>query len=918
MSLWRTVVAGVRRLARNEQIGRDLADELRHFAELATEENVRRGMSRDAAERAARLEMGGVEATKAEVRAGGWEAHVEAFWNDVRYAWRGLWRAPAFTAVTVLTLALGVGANTAMFSVVNAVTLRPLPYRDADRLALVWTDDARRGLHREATALATIEDWRARARSFADVAHVMTQRVSPIRDDGTGERVRSRAAFVSGNLFATLGTSPAVGRVISAEDERTRAPVAVISHAFWQRWFGGARDVVGRPFTIDDGSRRGTTLLTVIGVMPADFFFPDRLTEIWIPATTYWQIDRERGERFQPWARHWIAVGRLAPGAVIDEARADLNRVGRALAAAHPITVPEFPGFATAVVPMLDTVASVELQSALWLLLGAVALVLLIACANVASLILGRSAARHREFAVRAALGAARGRLIRQVVAESLTLAAIGGVAGALIAAAGTRLLARAAAQFLPRLDQLSFDLRVLGFAIVASLISAIAFGIAPALRLSAANASEALREAAHVTAGRRLRRSRGLLVAGECALAVVLLAGAGLLLKSLYRLHAVDPGFDPRNVLAIRIELPSEPPPTGAELAHPETVAPSRARVWEQRMHDLVGRVEATPGVESASFIDDLFISGSGNESVSIPGRPPSEVPPGELAESLVSPELFATLRVPLLQGRFPTRDDAWQKIRALQEPDTPEPVVVNDAFVRRYFPGENPIGKRFYIDPNGRPHWYVVIGVVAGIRRQGLHREVIPQYYGPVLSTSSSRVDLLVRTSGPPLELAATIRREVSRFMPGVSIASVSTVESQLGEFSGQRRLQTWLLSAFAALAVILAAIGIFGLVHHTVSERAREIAIRVSLGASPRAVMRMVIVQGLRMPVAGILIGTAASFGVTRLLSDLLFGVAATDPLTFAAVVSALIGVGWMACYLGGRRAARLDPITVLRES
>ena len=916
MGLWRSAVAGMRRLVRNEQAGRELDDELRHFVELATEENLRRGMSREAAERAAQLEMGGIEATKAEVRGAGWEAHVEAFWSDVRYAWRGLRRAPAFTVVTVLTLALGIGANTAMFSVVNAVTLRPLPYRDAARLTLVWTDDARRGLHRENTALATIDDWRASTRSFSNVGHFMTERAAPIRDDGSGERVRSQAAYISGNLFQTLGASPAAGRAISSEDERTRAPVAVISYGFWRRWFGGASNVIGRTLTIDVGSRRGTSQLTVIGVMPADFFFPDRVTEIWVPAPPRGRIDEESADRFQPGARHWVAVGRLAPGQDIDDARGDLARIGRSLAVAHTTSVPDFPGFATTVVPILETVASVELQSTLWLLLGAVALVLLIACANVASLILGRSSARHREFAVRAAIGAGRGRLVRQVIAESLTIGAIGGVAGVLIATAGTRLLGRAAAQYLPRLDQLRFDVPVLAFAIVVSLVSAIAFGIGPALRLSTANASEALRHAAHVTAGRRLRRSRGVLVVVECALAVVLLAGAGLLLKSLYRLHAVDPGFDPRNILAVRIEFPAELPLTAADLAHPEDVGVSRAEMWEQRMNELALRLEAMPDVESASFIDDLFITGAGRNSITVPGRSADALPAGELAETFVSPQLFATLRVPLRHGRYPTRDDARQKIRALQVRDAPEPVVVNDAFVRRYFPGEHPIGKRFSIGPTGRMHWCVVVGVVADIRRQGLHRDAIPQYYGPFLSTSSSRVDLLVRTSGSPLASAPTIRKEVARLMPGVSIASVSTVESQLGAFSGQRRIQTGLLSAFAALAMILAAVGTFGLVHHMVSERTREIAIRVSLGATPLAVMRMVITQGLKMPVAGVAIGIVVSLAVTRLLSGLLFGVEATDPATFGAVVVTLIGVGGAACYLAGRRAVRLDPSSVLR--
>jgi predicted permease len=727
-----------------------------------------------------------------------------------------------------------------------------------------------------------------------------------------------------------LGVAPAIGRVISVDDDVSRAPVAVISHSFWQRWFAGTPDIIGKTITVDDASKGGLGTLSVVGVMPPGFYFPDQLTEIWTPASTYWRFTRESTERFPSWARRWTALGRLAPGASMSDARDELQTIGRQLASTYASTVPDFPGFDTSVVPILDSITGQNVQSALWMLLGAVSLVLLVGCANVANLLLARGAARQEEFALRRALGAGRGHIIRQLLTESLLLAIAGGVIGTFIAAGGTKLIASAATGFVPRINEIVVDWRVLGFALLASLVAGIAFGLGPALQLSNSDAGDALREGARGTGRVRLRRSRDLLVIAECALALVLLTGAGLLLRSLGHLNSVDPGFDPQNVLTVRIEFPTDPPPTREERAQTSATSQARARARTALASHLIDRVRALPGVTEAGFSDDLFVAGQGNSSITIPGRSVEDMG-GELNDGTLTSGFFPVLRVPLRRGRLLTNDDIERKIAALWSPVTtdlplaekerrasPEPVVVNEAFVRRFFPNEEPIGRKFCIDPTNKTYWYEIVGVVGDMHRSGLERSAIPEYFGPWFPSSNGRVDLLVRTEHEPLTLAASVRDEVRRAIPGVTVVSVSTADALLGGFSALRRLQTWLLTGFAVLAVSLAGIGVFGLVHFMVAERTREIGIRVALGATPASVTRLVLTQGMRSPVAGIAIGLAAAFALTRLLSSMLFGVGATDPLTFAAVAAVLASIAAGACWLASRRALRVDPLQALRST
>jgi putative ABC transport system permease protein len=903
----------------------ELSDEIAQYIELAAQEHMRAGLPRDEAERRAHAEFGGVESAKEGVRAAGWDGALQSIGRDVGYAFRGLRRNPGFTVVALLTLMLGIGANTAMFSVVNAVLLRPLPYHEPERVALVWTDDIHRGLHQQPTAYLTIEDWRKSARSFDGVGYYSAARTA-FTANGRA-RGRTRSAFISGNVFSLLGVRPTLGRPITTADESTGAMVAVISYGLWQRQFGGDTSAIGATIQTEDGKEGAA--YTIVGVLPREFYFPDKLTELWVPAVNYWRFRRESTERYADWARRWTAVVRLRHDVTVDDARRDLARIGNQLAATYHADVPDFPGFATTVMPMLDYVAGRNLQRALWVLLAAVTLVLLVSCANVANLLLARGAARRREFAIRRALGAGRTRVVRQLLVESVVLSVVGGALGLLVARIVTRMLVRYATSQLPRMDELALDNRVLAFAAITAVTSGILFGMVPALRVSGADAADALRGGSAL-GDTRLTRTRGWLIVAECASAIMLLCGAGLLLRSMGRLTSVDPGFDARNVLTVRVEFPPEAPPTDEERRQGLRVEPLRAQARVGRLDALIDRIAALPGVTNVGLSDDMFIAGQGHASITIPGGRSDSVAGGELNDAAASPGFFTTMRVPLRKGRYLNALDVQQKIRALWTPVTTqlsladkeqlavrEPVVVNDAFVRRYFPTEDPIGKRFCIDPTNKTYWYEIVGVVGNMRRQGQDRDAIPEYYGPYLPSPNGRADLLIRTANDPSAAASSVRAAIAQQFPGITIVNVSTADRLLGDFHAQRDFQTWVLAVFAALAAVLAAVGIYGVVHYAVAERTREMGLRVALGASPAELFRLVVVQGMRMPMLGIGLGIVGALATTRVLSHLLFGIDATDPLTFAGVVAVLVAVAAAACYVPARRAARIDPMIALRH-
>jgi putative ABC transport system permease protein len=923
MSL-RALRLGLRRLFRRDRVERELSDEVAHLFDLTVAEHERQGMSRDEAERATRLQLGGVESIKEHVRAFGWDARVDTLWRDIRHGVGGLRRQLTFTCASTLTLALGIGATTAMFSVVYGVLLRPLPYQDSRRLVLLWTDDVKRGLHNESTAYSTILDWQRETQSFADIAFFSTERATL----GTNEsRERTRTAFTSANLLPLVGVPPMNGRWLSQDDERMASPVAVISHSLWQRRFASDPDILGTPILFDDWQGKGAVrALTIVGVMPPTFFFPDRQTEIWVPATAYWRWTRESTERFPSWARRWTGIARLNPHVSVADARADLARVAARLHAVHGAGDPDFPGFAVNVVLLLDSIAGPRLQLALWLLMGAVVLVLLVACANVGNLLLARAAARQHEIAVRRALGASRLRLLQQLFVESLLLASLGGTLGVLLAAGATRLLSMGAADRLPRIDQIAVDIRVLAFAAVMTAVSSVLFGLLPALRVTDRQAAMWLKDASGLGGGPRIRRARAVLVVVECSLAVVLLVGAGLLLRSLARVHAVEPGFTTANVLVVRLEFPREPPVEGVE---PPTSGATRATARAQTLQDLLARLTVLPAVESAGFVDDMFIAGQGNESVTFPGRDPSIARAGELNEAAATSGFFSTMRVPLRQGRYLVPDDTFTKIRALWTPLEPgltlaekarravaEPVVVNEAFAGRFLAGSDPIGERFCIDPMNKTYCYEIVGVIGDMHRQGPERVVIPEYFGPLIPSGSSRADLLLRTRGDPTAAAGSVRAIVNDVIPGTLVPVITTADAAFGQFVAQRRFQTSLLTVFATLALLLAAVGIFGIVHFAVAQRMREIAVRIALGARPRDVVWLVLVGGMRLPLVGLAVGLLISIGAARVMSQLLFGIGATDLVTVVAVAATLTGAALAACYAPARRAARLDAVAALR--
>lgn len=920
----RRIVVGVRRLISRETVDRELDDEVHQYIDLAIEEHLKAGLSRGEAERAARIAFGGVENVKEQLRSAGWDSALSTIWQDVRFAVRMLGRSRAFTAVTLATIVVGIGANTAMFSVVRAVMLRPLPYAHPEQLVMLWSESEARGLHEGPTAYQTAVDWRTSSRSFVDLA-TFSATTAAVMDE---PRERLTGVYASANLFPLLGVGPALGRVFTPREQDDRVTSVVLSHALWQRRFGGDSSVVGKTLRLDDSDKGGLPSLTVVGVMPESFAFPDRQTQFWVPATLYWRWERERTERFPSWARRWSVVGRLASGVSPAAARRELEAVGTRLNAEYPTTVPDFPGFVPRVVGLLDQVTGPQLQSTLWLLLGAVGLVLLIACANVAHLLLARGATRQHELATRRALGASRARLVRQMMVESLVLAVIGGVLGVGVAVVVTRTLGTIVATEIPRFDELRVDAGVVLFAVLASLATGIAFGTIPALSVTRVSPGAALKEGGRSGNSARRRNTSGLLVVAECSLAVVLLVGAGLLLRSLAQLHGVDAGFKTERVLSLRVAFPRERSISAAEARTTPNADQVVASEREAALTAMLDRLATTTGVERAAFADDILIRGDADESITFPGR--TDAPVGQLYTSSVSPELFETLDIPLRSGRRLTRADAATKIRALwgslsnprlsldqqSRVALAEPVVVNEAFVRRFFPGQDPVGKRFCVDPNSnKTYWYEIVGVVGDMHRQSLERQPIPEYFQTLLPRASA--ELLVRTRADPLSLTPSVRRLVAEALPGSIVLDVTTLDRRMGDLSAQRRFQTSLLTAFALLAVLLAAIGVYGIVHYAVAERWRELGVRAALGAAPGDLFRDVVRRGMTFPVIGLTVGLAVAAGTSRLLTNLLFGIGRSDPVTIATAVGMLSAAAMVACYLPARRAARVDPIIALRS-
>ncbi|HEX8161816.1 MAG TPA: ABC transporter permease [Pyrinomonadaceae bacterium] len=805
---------------------------------------------------------------------------MRTFWQDIRYGVRVLLKSPGFAAVAVLVVALGIGANTAIFSVVNAVLLRPLPFESPERLVRVFGTNPQRNSFSRPYSYLNFSDLRAQNGSLEGLA-AYTATSAALSGAETPEQITGVVA--SGDIFRVLKTKPLAGRLLVPEDEKPGGtPVAVISHGLWQRRFGADPSVVGRLIRLDGRERE------IVGVTPADFRF-----EFVTDAADFWTPIDPQASGFQSRGAIFLEViGRLKPGVSIAQAQADMSGVMGRLQQAYPNPN---AGIGIRLSGAREELVG-DLRPTLLVLLGAVGFVLLIACANVANLLLARASGRGREMAVRVALGASRGRIVRQLLTESTLLACSGGLLGLLFAVWGVSLLSSFIPADVPRFDETSLDLRVLGFTLAASVVTGLLFGLAPAIRSSKLDMNEALKEGGRsATEGRGHNRVRSLLIVSEVALSLVLLIGAGLLIKSFVKLRNTDPGFNPQNTLTASLSLAS------VRYEKDEQIT----RFYDQ----LIERVRALPGVESVGGVMPLPLSGNGMAySFVLTDRP--EPPPGQglsASARFATPDYFRAMGIPLRGGRLFTEED-----RA----GAPPVLVINEAFARRYLPGEEPLGKRMRIGYNRIEG--EIVGVVGDVRGNSLSVPGGPEYYIPQSLAASGDMSLVVRTStGDPASLTPALRGVVREMDKDQPLYEVRTMAALVSRSVARQRFSMTLIGVFAALALALAAVGIFSVMSFLVAQRTHEIGIRMALGAQGRDILRMVVGQGMTLTLVGVGIGLAGAFGLTRLMSGLLFGVSATDPATFGGVAALLAAVALVACYVPARRATRVDPMIALRH-
>ena len=801
--------------------------------------------------------------------------------SDLKYAARSLRRTPGFAAIAVVTLALGIGANTAIFSVVHNVLLQPLALVEPERVVRVFHDAPEAGFATTPGAFSPpdFEDLQRDNAAFASLAayyFIPGQSETSLLGGGAPQELDT--AFVSADFFSLLGVPPLLGRTPgAAENVPGTDQVVVLSHGLWQARFGADPGIVGRNVTLDSGK------FTVIGVMPAAFDFPSRKAAMWVPLSLIGEDDipTMRGLRWMD------VVGRLAPEVTVAAADDAADGVMQRLAREYPDTNEDWTGVT---VQTLKASLVGDLRPALFVLLGAVALVLLIACANLANLLLARGSARGSEFAVRSALGADRGRLVRQLLTESLLLALAGGALGLGLAYAGLDALVALSAGTIPRPDEIGVDLRVAGFALAASVLTGVLFGLAPALAASKPDLQESLGDGGRsASAGRRGRGLRDALVIAQTALAVVLLAGAGLLLRSFWNLTHVDPGFSGENVLSLSISTPSE------------VISDDERRAAYRR--EILARIGSLPGVLAVGGSKTVPLHGGGEGyAFTVAGQPEPVAP--ESGVLIVTPGYFRALGIPLLRGREFTDNDEASEALVL---------MVNEAFARRYLPAREPVGATLSLgDEELR-----VVGLVGDVRTEGIAREPAPAVYAPAYLLPRSSMKLFIRTTSDPLQVAAAVRETIWDINPNQPISDITTMQKVMSETVARPRFFTLLLGGFAGLAMVLAALGVYGVIAYAVSRRTSEIGIRMALGASTGNVLRLAIAQGLAPAVAGLAIGLVAAVLLTRLLSGLLYDVAAVDPATFGGVALLLVIVALLAGWLPARRAARVNPAFALRQ-
>ena len=802
-------------------------------------------------------------------------------WSDIHYAIRNIGKKPFFYALVILTLALGIGANAAIFTVVNAVLLRPLPFPQPDQLMMLWTYNPRQGFDKDVGTYPNFLDWRRTSGSFDRMSGVFGASMTLT---GNGDPAQLSGLRVTHEFFETMGVTPAIGRTFTAANGLAGGERAVIlAHGLWTRRFGANPSVVGQSILLNGVSHE------VVGVMPARFW-PSEDADYWVPLAPVGQFE----DLFQSRGAHWLTViGRLKPGVTRSAAQAEMDAIATRLETEYPVNA----GLGVRLVPMHDEMVG-DVRRPLLILLGAVSFVLLIACTNVANLLLSRAASRQRELAIRAALGAARSRLLRQLFTESLVLAVAGGIAGLALAYWTIDVLRWLAPAALPRVSTVAIDGWVLAYAAFSVVLTSLLFGMVPALHASRRQSGADLKEGGRGGSdGARGRRLRSVLAVAELAIALVLLVGAGLLIRSFLALSDQNPGFA-KGVLTVRILLPQ------AKYAE-------SARVTD--FHEqLVERLAALPGAESAAAGTSLLLSRLPNSaSLNIEGRPP--LPSGAKNSPVpfdsVTPEFFSTLRIPLQRGRLFTTADG---------PETQAVAIVNESFVRRFFPGEDPLGRRVTFGDTGRPdtRWQTIVGVVADTKRGGFDREPWAEIYFPMRQAPERRIFAFIRAAGDPASLIAAARAAVWSIDRDQPIAAVRTVSELFAQQEANRRFTTLLLGLFATVAVVLAAVGIYGVIAYATAQRTQEIGIRMALGADRGSVVRMVLAGGLRIAAAGLVLGVLGALALTQVLSSLLFGVTARDPLTFVLVPAALLLVSLAACWIPAHRAMRVNPVIAIR--
>jgi len=877
----------IRAVFRRGRVEGELDEELRFHLERQVKKYVQSGLSREEAQRRARLEFGGVELAKEECRDERGMKFFEALLQDVRFGLRMLRKNPGFAAVAVLTLALGIGANTAIFSVVNGVLLNPLPYPNPEQL--VTLHESKPNFATGSVSYPDFVDWQKENRTFSSMA---IQRGSSFILTGLGEAEQVSGLFVSSEFFGQLGVVPVIGRNFAVSEDRVgAAPLVMITEGFWKRKFGSAQDVLGKSLTLDG---RG---YTIIGVVPASFDLLGSLRsqEIYAPIGQWTNpLLTKRGAGL---GIH--GIGRLKPGVTLEQARGDMARVTGNLAEVYPDVD---RGVGAALIPLRQWMLG-RVQLVLLLLFGAVGFVLLIACVNVANLLLARSANREREFAVRKALGATQRQLIRQLVVEGILLALLGGGAGVLIAAWGMRAALSRLPAALPRAAEVGLDIRVLLFSAVASLLTGVFFSLLPAVKMCRANVHNALKEGGRGGSGVR-HRTQGALVAAEMALAFVLLIGAGLMIRTLAVLWNTSLGFNPRNVLTFGLSLPASLSQTNSE-----TIRAS--------LREVHAKFRSVPGVRNVSFSwGAVPLSGDDEWLFWIDGqaKPANANEMNWALDYVVEPDYLNVMGIPLVRGRFFTERD---------DEHAPPVAVVDDVLAHKFFPGQDPIGKRLHLNSTGQTA--EIVGVVEHVNQWGLDRddkELRTQLYTPFMqltdqpmSQSVSGLGVIVRTE-ETAQVFESIRRVARAISNQHVVFGAQTMDEIIDGSLAERQFTLILLAVFAGIALVLASVGIYGVVSYVVSQRTQEIGVRMAMGAQERDVLRLVVWQGARMLFAGVIIGLLAALALTRLMSGMVYGISTTDPLTFLGVAAGLTLVALLASYVPARRAMRVDPMVALR--